>query len=219
MTGLLLHNGDKGESTWAPSYPSGNLLVLPCSTDQVHAQLRPDEGSVQFSRSVVSDSATHESQHARLPCPSPTPRIYSNSCPSMVDMMPPMLDGEAIQPSHPLTSPSSPAPNTSQHQGIFKWVNPSHEVAKVLKFQLQHQSFQWTPSTNLLYDGMVGSPCNPKDSQESSPTPQFKSINCSALSFLHSPTLTSIHNHWKNHMHSSNLQILRNKVWVTTPCR
>ena len=62
--------------------------------------------------------------------------------------------GDAIQPSHPLSSPSPPAPNPSQHQ---------------------------------------------RDSQESSPTPQFKSINSSALSFLHSPTLTSIHDHWKNH--------------------
>ena len=52
------------------------------------------------------------------------------------------------------------------------------------EFQLQHQSFQWTPRTDLLEDGLVGSPCNPRDSQESSPTPQFKSVNCSALSFL-----------------------------------
>ena len=65
--------------------------------------------------------------------------------------------------------------------------------------QLQHQSFPWTPRSDLLQDGLVGSPCSPRDSQESSPTPQFKSINFSALSFLHSPTLTSIHDHWKNH--------------------
>ena len=57
---------------------------------------------------------------------------------------------DAIQPSHPLSSPSPPAPNTSQHQGLFQWVNSSHEVAKVLEFQLQHQSFQWTPRTDLL---------------------------------------------------------------------
>ena len=99
---------------------------------------------------------------------------------------------DAIQPSYPLSSPSSPALNFSQHQGLFKWVNSSHEVAKLLEFQLQHQSFQWTPRTDLLWDGLVGSPCSPRDSQESSPTPQFKSIN-------YSPTLTSIHDHWKNH--------------------
>ena len=107
--------------------------------------------------------------------------------------------GDAIQPSHPLSSPSPPSPNPSQHQGLFQWVNSLHEVAKVLEFQLQHQSSQWTPRTDRLSDGPVGSPCSPKDSQEFSPTPQFKSINFSALSFLHSPTLTSIHDHWKNH--------------------
>ena len=58
--------------------------------------------------------------------------------------------GDAIQPSHPLSSPSPPAPNPSQHQGLFQWVNSSHEVAKVLEFQLQHLCFQWTPRTDLL---------------------------------------------------------------------
>ena len=58
--------------------------------------------------------------------------------------------GNAIQSSHPLSSPSHPAPNPYQHQGLFQWVNSSHEVAKLLEFQLQHQSFQWTPRTDLL---------------------------------------------------------------------
>ena len=58
--------------------------------------------------------------------------------------------GDAIQPSHPLSSPSPPAPNPSQHQGLFQRANSLHEVAKVLEFQLQHQSFQWTPRTDLL---------------------------------------------------------------------
>ena len=107
--------------------------------------------------------------------------------------------GNAIQPSHPLSSPSPLALNPSQHQGLFQWVNSSHEVAKVLEFQPQHQSFQWTPRTGLLQNGLVGSPCSPRDSQESSPTPKFKSINSLVLSFLHSPTLTSIHDPWKNH--------------------
>ena len=53
--------------------------------------------------------------------------------------------------------------------------------------------------TPILYDGLIGSPCSPRDSQQSSPTPQFKSINSLALSFLYSPTLTSIHDYWKNH--------------------
>ena len=58
--------------------------------------------------------------------------------------------GDAIQPSHPLSSPFPPAPNPSQHQSLFQWVNSLHEVAKILEFQLQHQSFQWTPRTDLL---------------------------------------------------------------------
>ena len=72
--------------------------------------------------------------------------------------------GDAIQPSHPLSSPSPTAFNLSQNQGLFQSVRSSHQVAKVLEFQLQHQSFQWTPRTDLLQDGLVGSPCCPKDS-------------------------------------------------------
>ena len=107
--------------------------------------------------------------------------------------------GDAIQPFHPLSSPPPPAPNPSQHQGLFQWVNSSHQVAKVLEFQPQHQSFQWKPRTDLLQEGLVGFPYSPGDSQESSPTTQFKSINSSVISFLHRRTLTSIHDHWKNH--------------------
>ena len=91
--------------------------------------------------------------------------------------------GNAFQPSHLLSSPSPLAPNPSQHQGLYQGVNSSNEVARVLEFQLQHQSFQRTPMTDLFQDGQVGSPCSPRDFQESSPTPQFKSINfwCSAF--------------------------------------
>ena len=93
--------------------------------------------------------------------------------------------GDTIQPSHPLSSSSPPALNLSQHQGLFKWVSFSHQVAKILEFQLQHHSFQRNPRADLLQNGLVGYPCSPRDSQESSPTPQFKSINSSVLSFLH----------------------------------
>ena len=106
---------------------------------------------------------------------------------------------DAIQPSHPLSSPSPPAPNPSQHQSLFQRVNASHEVAKVLEFQLQHHSLKRNPRADLLQNGLVGSPCSSRDSQESSPTPQFKSISSLALSFLHSPNFTSIHHdHRKN---------------------
>ena len=106
----------------------------------------------------------------------------------------------AIQPCHPLSSPSPPVPNPSQHQSLFQWVNSSPEMAKVLEFQLQHHSLQRNPRADLLQNGLVGSSCSPRDSQESSPTPQFKSINSLALSFLHSPALTSIHDHWKKNI-------------------
>ena len=108
-------------------------------------------GSVQFSRSVVSDSLRpHELQpglsvHHQLPefTQTHTHRV-----------------SDAIQPSHPLSSPSPPAPNPSQHQGLFQWVNSSHEVAKVLEFQLQHQSFKdwsslgWTGWISLQSKGL-----------------------------------------------------------------
>ena len=58
--------------------------------------------------------------------------------------------GDAIQPSHPLSYPSPPSPNPSQHQGLFQWVNSSHEVAKVLEFRLPHQVFQRNPRADLL---------------------------------------------------------------------
>ena len=78
--------------------------------------------------------------------------------------------------------------------------------AKVLEFQLQHHSFKRNPMAELLQSGLVGSPCSPRDSQESSPTPQFKSINSSVLRLSSiltcmdvSPSLTSIHDYWKFH--------------------
>ena len=133
----------------------------------------------------------------------------SQSCPTLCDTMDCSMPGlpvhcqlleftqthvhwvvDTIQPSYPLLSPA-PALNLSQHQGVFKWASSLHQVAKVLEYQLKHQSFQWTLKTDLLWVGLVGSLCSPRDSQESSPIPQFKSINSSALSFLYTPTLTS----------------------------
>ena len=106
---------------------------------------------------------------------------------------------DVIQPSHPLSSPSPPAPNPFQHQRLFQWVNSLHEVAKVLQFQLQYQDFNintqdWSP---LGWTGRIA--LQSKGLSRASPTPQFKTINSYALSFLYSPTLTSIHDHWKNH--------------------
>ena len=140
--------------------------------------------SVQFSRPVVSDSATLwiAARQASL--------SITNSW-SLLKLM----SIELVMPSSHLIlcRPLLLLPS------ILKWVSSSHQVAKILEFQLQHQSFQWRPRTDLLQDGLVGSPCSPRDLQESSPTPQFKSINSSVLSFVHNPTLTSIHDHWKSH--------------------
>ena len=150
--------------------------------------------SVQFSsvHSVVFDSLRpHESQHTRPPCPSPTPRGYPHPCPSSRWRHPGISSSVVPFSSCPKSLQASWSFPMSQ---LFTWGGP-----KVLEFQLQHQSFQWIFRTDFLSDGLVGSPCSPRDSQESSPTPQFKSINFSVLSFLHSPTLTSIHDPWKKH--------------------
>ena len=85
---------------------------------------------------------------------------------------------DAIQPSHSLFSPSPPAFNLSQHQGLFQWVSFLHQVAQILEFQLQHQFFQWIFRTDFILDGLDGSPCSPRDSQESSPTPQWILPKC-----------------------------------------
>ena len=83
---------------------------------------------------------------------------------------------DAIQPPHPLLPPSLSAFNLSQYQGLFQWVSSSHQVTKVLEFQLWRQSFQWIFRADFLEDWLVWSPCSPRDSQASSPTAQFKSI-------------------------------------------
>ena len=84
--------------------------------------------SVQFSHSVMSDSLRpHELQHARPP--------VHHQCPEFTQTLVHQV-GDAIQPSHPLSSPSPPAPKPSQHQSLVQWVNSLNEVAKVLEFQL-----------------------------------------------------------------------------------
>ena len=98
--------------------------------------------------------------------------------------------GDAVQTSHPLSPPSPPALNLSQHRGLFQWVSSLHQVAKVLELQ----SFQWIFRVDFLFSWLVWSPCCPRGSQESSPVPQFESINSSAISLLYGSTLTSIIN-------------------------
>ena len=147
--------------------------------------------SVQFSRSVRSNSLwLHGLQHTRLPVHHHLPELAQTHVCWIYD---------AIQLSHPLLSPSPPAFNLSQHQGCLQWVRSLHQVAKLLELRLQHQSFQWTLRTDFLYNWLVWSLCCPRDSQDSSPTLQFKNVNSLVLSFLYGPTLTSIHKYWKNH--------------------
>ena len=111
------------------------------NTCKVLKQNKTSFSSVQFSRSVVSNSLRpHESQPG-LPAHHHLPEFTQTHVHQVSD---------AIQPSHPLSSPSPSALNLSQHQSLFQWVNSSHQVAKVLEFQLQHQSFRWTPRTDLL---------------------------------------------------------------------
>ena len=89
--------------------------------------------SVQCSCSVVSDCDPMNRSTPGLPVHHQLPEFTQTHAHQV---------GDAIQPSHPLSSPSPSAPSPSQHQGLFQLVNSSHEVAKVLEFQLQHQSFQ-----------------------------------------------------------------------------
>ena len=136
-------------------------------------QLAPS--SVQFS-SVAQSCQTlrrHGLQHTRPPYPSPTPRAYSNSCPLSRWCHP------TISSSHPLLLLPSPFPAS----GSF----------------LMSQFFQWILKTDFFEDWLVLSPCSPRDPQESSPTPQLKSINYLELIFHYSPNLTSIRDYCKNH--------------------
>ena len=135
--------------------------------------------SVQFS-SVVSNSL--RPMNARPPCPSPTPRVHSDSDPSSQWCHPAISSSVVPFTSCPQSLPASESFPMSQ---VFTWGGQSTGVSALASF-LPKKSQGW-------------SPCSPRDSQESSPTPQFESINSSALSFLCSSNLTSIHDHWKNH--------------------
>ena len=125
--------------TWGPCLP--HFIATSCEWT-IWSTWDSAFSSVQFSGSVVSDSLwPHELQHARLPCPSPVPGVHPNPCP-LSRWGHPTISSSVI--------PFSSALNLSQHQGLFKWVNSSHQVAKLLELKPQHQSFQWTPRTDLL---------------------------------------------------------------------
>ena len=148
--------------------------------------------SVQFSRSVVSDSLRpHESQHARPPCPSPSPGVHSDSLPSS-PWCHPAISSSVIPFSSCLQSLT--ASESFPMSQLFTWGSQSTAVSALASF-FPKKSQDWSPSEWTGWISLLSS----RDSQESSPTPQFKSISSSVLSLLHSPTLTSIHDQWKNH--------------------
>ena len=155
---------------------------------------------VQFSRSVMSDSLQpHELQYVRPPCSSPTPGVHSNSCTLSQWCHPAIWSSVVPFFSCPQSLPASASFPMSQ---VFAWSGQRIGVSALASF-LPKNTKEFLPKkeirANLLQNGLVGCPCSPRDSQESSPTPQLKSINYSALSFLHCSTFTSVHDHGKNH--------------------
>ena len=148
--------------------------------------------SVQFSRSVMSDSLQpHELQHTRPPCPSLTSGVHSNSWSSSRWCHPAISSSVVPISSCPQSLPASGSFPMSQ---LFVLGGQSIGISASASF-LPKNTQDWSPSE---WTGWIS--LQSKGLSESSPTPQFKSINSSALSFLYSPTLTSIHDHWKNHI-------------------
>jgi len=148
----------------------------------------------QFSsvaQSCLDSLRPHESQYSRPPCSSPSPRVHTNSRPSCH----PAISSSVVRFSFcPQFLPASESFPMSQ---IFAWGGQSTGISALASF-LPKKSQGWSPSEWTGWISLQPKSLRVQDSQESSLTLQFKSINSSALSFLHSPTLTSIHDHWKN---------------------
>ena len=169
---LYFHSWSK-RAKWVETWKNSQII---CS-DVVYIK-----SALQFSHSVVSSSLRpHESQHARPPCPLPTPGVHSNSCP-LGQWCHPAISSSGV--------PSSSCPQSLTASGSF----PMSQL-----FASGGQSIGVSTSTSVLPRniqdwfplGWTGwSPCSPRDSQESSPKPQFKSINSSALNLLYGPTHT-----------------------------
>ena len=143
-----------------------------------------------FSYSVMSCSlGLHGLQHARLPCL----HYLLEFAQTHVHWV-----NDAIQPSHPLCPLLLlplifPASRSFSMSWLFPWAGQSIGVSA------RASVFQWTFRIDCLQDWLVWSPCSPRDSRESSLAPQFKGINSLAFSLLYGPTLTSVHDYWKNH--------------------
>ena len=146
--------------------------------------------SVQFSHSVMSNSLQpHELQHTKPPCLLPTAGVYPNPCP-----LGQWCHTTISSYNQPLLLPSIfPTIRVFQMSQLFASGGQGIGVSASTSV-LPKNTQDWSP---LEWTGWIS--WNPRDSQESSPTPQLKSINSSVLSFLCSPTLTYIHDYWKNH--------------------
>ena len=147
--------------------------------------------SAQFSHRCVRPFATHGLQHTRPPCPLLTPRVYSNSCPlswwchpTILSLCRPLLLPPSIFLSIRVFSNESALRIRWPKYWSFSFnISPSNEHPGLISFST----------------GLVGSPCSPRDSQASSPTPQLESLDSLALSLLYGPALTSLHDNWKIH--------------------
>ena len=146
-----------------------------------------------FSFLVMSDSLwPHGLQHTRLPCPSPSPGACSNSCP-----LSPWCHPTILPSVIPFSSclQSFPTSESLRKSRLFA----SGDQHTGVELQLRLQSFQWIFRTDFLLDWLVWSPYSPRDSKEPPLIPQFESIDSLTLNLLYGPTLTSIHDYWKNH--------------------
>ena len=165
-------------------------MSLPSYGENIRTSLSFLLGSVQFSHSVVSDSLQP------MDCSTPGFPVHHQLLePAQTHVH---LVGDAIQPSYPIilfssclqSYPASGSFTVSQFFASGGEIIEASASASVPPMNIH----DW-----VSLDWLVGSPCSPRDSQQSSPTPQFKSINSLVLSLLHSPPLTSIHDYWKNH--------------------
>ena len=174
---------------------------MQCSSSQflafthIPCQLMSEQTSVQFSCSVMSNCLRpHELQHARPPCPSLSLRVCSNSC----------RVHDVIQPSH-LCCPLLLLPSIFSSIKVFS----NKLVLRIRKPKYWSFSFSISPSNEYLrlvsFTIDCFDLCSPRDSQESSPEPQFERINSLVLSLCYGPTLTSIHDYRKNHINSYRL--------------
>ena len=183
---MILKRGTQDSKAWAYSRLTALTLLSSWFCSRVYCC------SLQFS-SVTQPCPTlwpHGLQHARLPCPSPVPGTCSNSCPSSRWSHPNISSSVTPFSSCPPPFPASGSFQMSQFFASGDQSIGASASASVLPMNIQDSSpLGWTGWISL----------QSRDSQESSPTPQFKSINPLPLRFLYSPILTSTHDHWKSH--------------------